>query len=342
MFRDEVRIFIKAGTGGHGMSSFRHEKFRPKGGPDGGNGGRGGDVVIVATAGLSTLYHLTYQKHHVAQNGARGGSNDCNGRNGRGVEIKVPAGTIVKDGKTGIVLRDLNAAGMKLVVGKGGAGGRGNAVFTSSTHQTPRRCEPGERGEERWVDLELKLIADIGLVGLPNAGKSTLISKLSKARPKIADYPFTTLHPYLGIVEGPGFTSFVMADLPGLIEGAHKGVGLGDKFLRHIERTRIIVHIIDVGTDLDPSPSKAYDTIRKELDLYSPKLAEKPEIIVANKMDLPDAKKRFAGLKRHLKRHLKGDVVEISAIKGEGLKKFVLAIAAKLAEITPVEAPSEA
>ncbi|MBN1490704.1 MAG: GTPase ObgE, partial [Phycisphaerae bacterium] len=274
MFVDEAEIFVRAGNGGPGCMSFRREKFIPKGGPDGGNGGDGGDVCLVADADVSTLLDLTGRHHWIARNGTPGMGKNMHGRNGEHCIIRVPPGTLVYDRDHGMLLKDLDQPGMQVCVAQGGRGGRGNEAYKSATNQAPRQADLGEPGQERWLRLELKLIADVGVVGLPNAGKSTLLSRLSRARPKIADYPFTTLEPQLGIVELSGYRRFVMADIPGLIEGAHEGVGLGDAFLRHIERTRVLVHLVDAcPMDGSPTPVEAYRTIREELSKYSATLA---------------------------------------------------------------------
>ncbi|MCK4658464.1 MAG: GTPase ObgE [Phycisphaerae bacterium] len=287
MFIDEAEVYCKAGDGGNGCVSLRRERFLPRGGPDGGDGGNGGSVVLVATAGVDTLLDFKGKHHWKAGRGRPGMGKNMTGAGSEDLHIHLPAGTLVYDRDSEILLKDLANAGDSVCVACGGRGGRGNKFFATPTNQTPREAEPGEPGEERWLRLELKLIADVGLVGLPNAGKSTLLSRVSKARPKIADYPFTTLKPQLGIVELAGYRRFVMADLPGLIEGAHRGEGLGDTFLRHIERTRVILHLIDVAPDdSSPGPAEAYRIIRGELASYSPALADKPELVVINKLDL--------------------------------------------------------
>lgn len=285
-FIDETNFEVFAGDGGRGCVSFRREKYVPKGGPDGGDGGRGGDVVLKADEGFTTLLDIYYRKHVRAGRGGHGMGSQMSGAAGHDEVINIPAGTIVSDVDTGEVLADLTKHGTEFVVAKGGRGGRGNMHFVSSINQAPRKAEPGKPGEHKNIHLELKLLADVGLVGLPNAGKSTLISAISNARPKIAAYPFTTRVPYLGVVKHKG-RSFTVADIPGLIEGAHKGQGLGIKFLRHIERTRMIVHLIDVTDPLYNNPLKSYRVIREELSRYSPKLAKLPEIIVLTKMDIP-------------------------------------------------------
>ncbi|MBI2920417.1 MAG: Obg family GTPase CgtA, partial [Planctomycetes bacterium] len=282
----------------------------------GGDGGRGGDVVFVATPEMNTLYHLSHRVHLRAEDGQGGMGSNCYGKAGQDVEVQVPVGTLVKDRDTGVVLKDMVTPGERVVLCRGGRGGRGNKTFAGPTNQVPKQFEEGGKGEERWISLELKLIADIGLVGLPNAGKSTLLSRVSDARPKIADYPFTTLIPQPGIVTGPGYRSFVMADLPGLIEGAHSGVGLGVQFLKHVERTRLLVHIVDLAPLSGPRPGEAYRVIRKELDEYSKELAAKPEVVVGNKADLPGWEKGLAELKKACGK----EVIRISAATGDGLK----------------------
>jgi GTP-binding protein len=322
LFIDEVEICVRSGKGGDGCMSFRREKYVPKGGPDGGDGGDGGSVNLQVDPQLSTLVDLTGHHHWTARDGQPGMGANCSGRAGSDELVRVPAGTLVYDRENGILLKDLVEHDAILCVAKGGRGGRGNARFASSTHQAPREFERGGPGEERWLRLELKLIADVGVVGLPNAGKSTLLSRVSKARPKIADYPFTTLIPNLGIVSLSGYRQFVMADVPGLIEGAHRGVGLGDQFLRHIERTRVIIHLVDLfPVEGQPTAAEAYRVIRRELEKYSPTLASKPELIVANKLDL-------AGLERPEELDSFADaigatVIGISAVSGKGLENLL-------------------
>jgi len=327
MFKDEVVIFVKGGDGGNGCISFLREKFMPKGGPDGGKGGNGGKVIIKVSPHLNTFNHLIYHVKFVAENGVHGMGSNCYGKDGKNLLINVPPGTIVRDRDSQAILKDLKEYGDTLVVVLGGKGGRGNAAFATSTNQTPRNAEKGEAGEQRWLYLELKLIADVGLVGLPNAGKSTLISIISDAHPKVADYPFTTLEPCLGVVKGPDEKTFVVADLPGLIEGAHKGRGLGDKFLRHIERTKIILHLIDFSMD-EPIP-QAYKTIRNELSNYSKILARKPQIVVATKMDIPQAQENFKKYRSKLPKA----IVPISAVTHQGTDKMLIAIWRKLSAL---------
>jgi GTP-binding protein len=314
-FVDEVEIFAVAGGGGNGCVAFRREKYVPHGGPSGGDGGDGGSVFLKADESFTTLQHLAGKHHWRAGRGGHGEGKNCHGRNGDDVTVLVPAGTIVYDADLGILLKDLARPGEEVRVAAGGKGGHGNVHFKGPTNQAPRISEPGEPGQQRRLRLELKLIADAGLVGKPNAGKSTLLSRLSAARPKIAAYPFTTLHPYLGIVEMPRYRRFVMADIPGLIEGAHEGAGLGDAFLRHIERTRILVHMLDV-CPMDGDPAADYRAIRNELSRYSASLAGKPEIVVANKMDLTGAEENL----RKLRGELECEVVAVSAVTGRGLE----------------------
>ena len=297
---------------------FRREPYVPKGGPDGGDGGKGGDVYFQAVVNLDTLLDFAGKHHWRAQNGQPGSGANKNGANGQDMIISVPPGTLIYDADLNLLLKDLNKVGMKVCICRGGKGGRGNKAFATPTNQAPRQTEPGKKGQERNIRLELKLIADVGLVGMPNAGKSTLISRCSAARPKIADYPFTTTEPVLGIVELSDFRRFVMADIPGLIEGSHIGAGLGIEFLRHIERTRILVHILDIMPADGSDPAENYKTIRNELKLYSKALAKKQEVIVANKIDLDPDGKTVADLKKKLKKK----VHPISAVTGEGIKEL--------------------
>lgn len=283
MFVDRAKIRVYAGTGGSGSEAFRRERGRPRGGPAGGDGGRGGDVVLVVDPQLSTLLDLTYRQHYRAERGQHGEGSNRTGRSGEDLEIAVPPGTLARDVDSGELLGDLTEPSDRLVIAKGGRGGRGNARFASATRQAPRHWEPGEAGEERHVALELKLIADVGLVGEPNAGKSTLLSVVSKARPKVADYPFTTLAPVLGVVDLSGYRSFVMADIPGIIEGAHEGKGLGHQFLRHIERTRVLVFCIPSD---EANPQTTYEALRSEMAAYSLELAERPHCVAFTKADL--------------------------------------------------------
>jgi GTP-binding protein len=320
MFIDEVKIKVKAGDGGHGCVSFRREKYIPKGGPDGGDGGRGGDVYFEAVDDLDTLIDFMGRPEWKAENGGGGMGANRHGPDGKDLIIRVPPGTQIYDIDYDILLKDLNEVGMKVKICRGGKGGYGNKYYATSTNQTPRMAQRGQPGQQRNLRLELKLIADVGIVGKPNAGKSTLISRCSEARPKIADYPFTTLEPVLGIVELSGERRFVMADIPGLIEGAHAGAGLGHDFLRHIERTRIIVHILDILPIDGSDPAQNYRAIRDELAQYSAELAAKPEIIVANKMDLDPDRTNFKKLNKALGHK---EILPISAVTGEGISEMI-------------------
>jgi len=291
-FIDEAKIFVKAGDGGRGCVSFRREKYVPKGGPDGGDGGRGGDVVIRASLSRRTLLDFKFRQHHVAKSGGHGEGAKRTGRDASDVEIVVPVGTMVRDANTGEILVDLTADGASFVVAKGGMGGRGNARFATATRQAPRFAQPGIAGEERWITLELKLLADVGIVGLPNVGKSTFISRVSAARPKIADYPFTTLVPHLGVVQYGDNESFVIADIPGLIEGAHTGLGMGVQFLRHIERTSALLHIIDISGESSKGAWHDYELINRELELFSPDMRDKRQVVAISKIDLTATRER--------------------------------------------------
>src|ERR1700730_14086116 len=286
MFVDRVVVYVKGGDGGGGCCSFRREKYVPRGGPDGGDGGDGGDVIVRAVAGTDNLADVVHRKHWRAESGKPGGSSTCHGRSGRDLVIPVPPGTLVLDRDRGNVLRDLTEDGQQVIVAEGGRGGRGNKAFATATNQAPRDTQPGTPGEERWIVLELKVIADAGLIGLPNAGKSTLLSRLSQAQPEIADYPFTTKHPNLGVVTLGGERICVLADLPGLIEGAHSGVGLGHEFLRHVERTRVLVHLVEPLPPDDSDPVKNYWVVRRELEMHGSDLASKPEIVAVTKAEL--------------------------------------------------------
>jgi len=318
MFVDEAQIWVKAGDGGHGCVGFRRERFIPKGGPDGGDGGRGGHVYFEAVENKDTLLDFAGKHHWRAANGGPGQGSNKHGANGQDLVIPVPPGTLIYDADLDLLLRDLDEIGLKIMVCRGGRGGRGNKAFATSTNQTPRNAEPGKLGQERNLKLELKLIADVGLVGLPNAGKSTLLSRCSAARPKIASYPFTTLEPVLGIVELSDYRRFVMADIPGLIEDASQGAGLGHEFLRHIERTTIVLHIVDVMPMDGSDPVDNYHAIRAELERYSQVLAEKQEIIVANKSDLDPDGENLA----HVRDMLGPNVPAISAVTGGGIREL--------------------
>ncbi|WP_338470387.1 GTPase ObgE [Niallia sp. XMNu-256] len=332
MFVDQVKIYVKGGDGGNGMVAFRREKYVPKGGPAGGDGGKGADVVFEVEEGLRTLMDFRYQRHFKAPRGEHGMSKNQHGRGAKDMVVKVPPGTVVTDAETGAVIADLTQHGQRSVIARGGRGGRGNSRFATPANPAPELSEHGEPGQERDVVLELKLLADVGLVGFPSVGKSTLLSVVSSAKPKIAEYHFTTLVPNLGMVETEDGRSFVMADLPGLIEGAHSGVGLGHQFLRHIERTRVIVHVIDMAATEGRDPYEDYLTINKELEQYNLRLTERPQIIVANKMDMPDAEENLAEFKNKLTED--HPVFPISALTQNGLKKLLFAIADKI-EDTP-------
>jgi len=323
MFQDHARIYVKAGDGGAGALSFRHEKYVPRGGPDGGNGGRGGHVFLEVSAQLNTLQDYRYRHHFAALGGGRGGGSRKHGKDGVDLVLYVPPGTVVKD-DAGITLGDLVTPGQRLQVAKSGRGGRGNASFKSATRQTPRFAELGEPGQSRWLDLELKLIADVGLLGLPNAGKSTLLSAASAARPKIADYPFTTLEPLLGVVRLDDEASFVMADLPGLIEGAHKGAGLGLQFLRHVERTRVVVHVIDAAAGDRDRLWRDYQQVRTELRAYNAALARRPQLIALNKMDAVQDPAEVVALRQRLVK-LRRRSFPISAATGDGVQDLLWA-----------------
>ncbi|MCY0885762.1 MAG: GTPase ObgE [Firmicutes bacterium] len=339
MFVDEVRIFVQAGAGGNGAVAFRREKYIPMGGPAGGDGGRGGDVVAVVDPGLSTLLDFRHQRHYRAEAGRPGEGSNRHGRDGADVIIRVPPGTLIyREDESGSseLLADLTRPGQRVVIARGGQGGRGNARFASSVHRAPRIAERGSPGEAFWVRLELNLLADVGLVGYPNVGKSTLISRVSAARPKIADYPFTTLVPNLGMVGAWG-EGFVIADVPGLIEGAHAGAGLGDQFLRHLKRTRLLVHLLDVSP-LARDPGEAYAAIRRELAAFSADLAARPELVALNKIDLPEAAARADAFEA-AHPELAGRCFRISALSGEGVDSLMWEVRRQLDRLPPPPAP---
>ena len=322
MFVDQVRIFIKAGRGGDGARSFRREKYVPHGGPDGGDGGHGGNVMIEASRQLTTLLDLRYQQHYVAKNGGRGAGSHRHGKTAPDVVIRVPVGTLIMDDETGDPVADLTEDGQSHIVAHGGRGGRGNSHFATSTNRVPMRFEPGTPGEEHWLQLELKLLADVGFVGFPNAGKSTLIAAVSAARPKIADYPFTTLTPNLGVVSWSDERSFVVADIPGLIEGAHGGKGLGFQFLRHIERTLFLLHLVDIGEWTAEDPVASFGVMRQELASYNVSLQEKPFAVVGTKLDIQGNGERLLRLEQHCRRQ--GiPFFSISAVTREGVPALV-------------------
>lgn len=338
MFVDQARIYVKGGDGGNGVVAFRREKYVPQGGPSGGDGGRGANVVFQAEQGLRTLMDFRYRRHYKGERGQHGQGKNMHGAGASDLVIKVPVGTVIKDAETGDVLADLVTHGQTFIGAKGGRGGRGNARFSSSTHRAPAFAEKGEPGADRWLILELKLLADVGLVGFPNAGKSTLIARVSAARPKIADYPFTTLVPNLGVVEvAPGET-FVMADIPGLISGAHRGAGLGHEFLRHIERTRILVFVLDCSGLEEREPVQDYETLMQELRLYRPDLLERPRLIAANKIDAPGAEAIVNDLRNRIEDI---EVFSISALTGEGVDELVKKVHLLLSQMPETPAATE-
>jgi GTP-binding protein len=335
MFVDEAKIYVKAGAGGNGCLAFRREKYVPRGGPSGGDGGRGGDVYMVASEHANTLLHFRFNPEHKAQRGRHGEGSNCTGQDGKSLDLEVPVGTVVYDSDSGEKLHDFTHAGERFLVARGGRGGRGNARFATATHQAPTEHEQGRPGVERRLRLELKLLADVGLVGFPNAGKSTLISRISAARPKIADYPFTTLEPNLGVVKMDDFRSFVVADIPGLIEGAHLGHGLGTQFLRHIERTKLLVQLVDVSETSGRQPVEDFEAIMRELASFSEDLAKKPMLLVASKMDAAQNQERVASLKR-LAANRGMPYFEISSVTGLGLEALKYAIAERVLGAEPV------
>lgn len=331
MFYDKAKIYVKGGDGGNGIVAFRREKYVPEGGPSGGDGGRGGNVIFRADEGLRTLVDFRYQRHYKADRGEHGMSKGMHGAKGEDMFVRVPVGTVVKEAETGAVLADFISDGQELVLARGGRGGRGNTRFASNTNKAPNHAEMGEPGEDHWLELELKLIADVGLVGYPNVGKSTLISRVSAAKPKIANYHFTTLVPNLGVVRVNEGTSYVMADIPGLIEGAHTGAGLGHEFLRHTERTRLLVHVLDVSGSEGRNPLEDFAVINKELELYNPKLAKRVQVIAANKMDIPGAEENLKLLQDELGQE--HEIFPISAATGEGLDRLIYRVAELLDEV---------
>jgi GTP-binding protein len=340
-FIDEAIITVQSGSGGNGCVSFRREKYVPHGGPDGGDGGKGGDAILVSTAGRRTLYPFRFKHDFAAARGGDGQGRQRSGKNGGDLLIEVPPGTLIKDGDTGELLKDFSKPGERFIIARGGRGGKGNTHFKSATHRTPRFSQPGEAGETKKLLLELKLLADIGIVGLPNAGKSTLISVISAAKPKIADYPFTTLTPNLGVVHPAGREPFVVADIPGLIAGAHAGAGLGIHFLKHVERTRLLVHLIDAA-GIDPAkPLEAFDTVNTELRLYNPELGRKPQVVVLNKLDITGADDRAEAFRSALKRLKQRKKIHlISAATHQGVERLVAALSRGLDELRH-ESPPE-
>ena len=333
MFIDRAKIHVQGGNGGNGVTAFRREKFVPRGGPSGGDGGRGGDVFLVADSSLNTLLHLRYNPQHIAERGSHGEGSNRSGREGGDLIVRVPVGTQIFDAETGELLHDLNHDADRWLAARGGRGGFGNAHFTSSTNRAPRYHQSGSMGEERELQLELKLLADVGLVGFPNAGKSTFISTVSAARPKIADYPFTTLEPHLGVVDLGDFRTFVIADIPGLIEGAHTGAGLGDRFLRHIERTKVLLHLVDVSSFSGRDAVSDYETVNRELASYNEELATRPQFVIATKIDALDDPGRLESLKKRALDEGK-PFFAISSATGEGVRELVNAVSAKLDEFS--------
>ena len=335
MFIDRARIYVEAGDGGDGMSSFRREKFVEKGGPNGGNGGRGGDVVLIADKNLNTLIDFRYKRKYVAKRGGQGGTKNCTGVRADTVFVKVPMGTLVRDDATGAVMADLVEDGQTYTAAKGGRGGKGNACYVTSTNRAPTFAEKGEPGENRWLKLELKLLADVGLVGYPSVGKSSIIAHVSAARPEIAAYHFTTLTPVLGVVRIDAERSFVLADIPGLIEGAADGAGLGHDFLRHVERTRLLLHVLDIAGSEGRDPVEDFDAINAELSQYSPDLATRPQIVVANKTDIMEDESLLEKLRAHVE-PLGYPLFALSAASHTGTRELVLKIAEKLSTLPPV------
>jgi GTP-binding protein len=336
MFIDEVRILVKAGDGGNGCMAFRREKYVPRGGPSGGDGGRGGDVFMRSTVHDNTLLRYRFNPEHKAERGRHGEGSDCHGKNGESVQLEVPVGTVVYDDATGRMLFDFSAADQVFRVAKGGRGGRGNARFATSTHQAPTEHEPGKPGDEKKLRLELKLLADVGLVGFPNAGKSTLISRISAARPKIADYPFTTLVPNLGVVQMDDYRSYVVADIPGIIEGAHEGHGLGIQFLRHIERTRLLVHLVDVS-ETGRDPVNDFEVLMGELESFSEGLATKPMILAPSKMDALASAEVVEKL-RHIAQIRGMQFIPISSATGAGIEELKYAMSSAIFAAVPQSA----
>lgn len=332
MFIDRAKIRVKAGDGGNGVTAFRREKFVPRGGPSGGDGGKGGDVWIESDEGLNTLLHLRYNPEHKAERGRHGEGSNRHGKDGTDAVVKVPVGTQIFDAASGDLLFDFTEAGQRYRAAKGGKGGWGNSHFATPTRRAPKFHYTGRPGDDRELQLELKLIADVGLVGFPNAGKSTLISVISAAKPKIADYPFTTLEPNLGVVDLGDFRTFVVADIPGLIEGASEGAGLGDRFLRHVERTKLILHLVDVSSISGRDPVSDYEIINRELANYNPELAARPQIVVATKLDALDDPERLASLRDRAAADGK-EFLEISAITNQGTKELVSVVARRLEEL---------
>ncbi len=331
MFKDYAKIYVKAGDGGNGCVAFRREKYVPYGGPSGGDGGRGGHVIFKTDQGLSTLIDFRYKRHYKAERGTHGQGKKMHGRKGKDLIILVPTGTVIRDAESGEILADLTEDSQEFIAARGGRGGRGNTRFATPVRKAPSFAENGEPGDEYWLELELKLLADVGLVGFPNAGKSTLISKVSAARPRIADYPFTTLEPYLGVVRVDVGSSFTLADIPGLIEGAHQGAGLGHRFLRHIERTRLLVHVLDASGQEGRDPLHDFETINRELASYDPVLTARPMLLAVNKIDLPEAQENLERIKEKLAGTY--EIFPISALQGLGVQELIYRIYTLLGEI---------
>jgi GTP-binding protein len=340
MFIDRAKIYVQGGDGGNGVTAFRREKFVPRGGPSGGDGGRGGDVILVADSSLNTLLHLRYNPRHIADRGLHGEGSNRSGKTGSDMFVHVPVGTQIFEVETGDLLHDLASDGAQWLAARGGRGGFGNAHFATSTNRAPRYHQPGSKGDVRELQLELKLLADVGLVGFPNAGKSTFISTVSAARPKIADYPFTTLEPHLGVVDLGDFKTFVIADIPGLIEGAHSGAGLGDRFLRHIERTKLLLHLVDLSSMSGRDTVFDYETVNKELASYNADLAARPQFVVATKLDALDEPERLESLRRRVEQDDRKLFV-ISSATREGVAELIRSIGAKLEEIRETDAKTE-
>lgn len=334
-FVDGAKAYVRAGDGGNGCVSFRKKRFQPKGGPDGGDGGRGGNVIIISDDRVTSLTDLSHRARLTAENGHQGRGNNQSGKSGKDLIVRVPVGTMVIDSKTGNVLEDLREGKKRFLAARGGRGGRGNAKFATSTDRAPRRADKGEKGEDRWLRFELRLVVDIGLIGRPNTGKSTIISKISSANPRIAEYPFTTTSPNLGVVKYEDFKDFIVVDIPGLVENAHKGYGLGIGFLKHVERTELLVHVVDVTRVLDPNPLEDYELIMRELDAFDPMLREKPQIVAINKVDLLECSQHLEETERAFAE--KGvRTFPISALTGKGLSTLIDEMARQLAELRSV------
>lgn len=338
MFIDRAKIYVEGGPGGNGCMAFRREKFVPRGGPSGGDGGNGGSVYVRASGQMNNLLHLRYNQHQTAERGRHGEGSCCHGKSGEDKIIEVPVGTLISDFDTGEIIADLTEPGQMALVAKGGRGGRGNAQFATSTNRAPRRHEPGQPGEARYLQMELKILADVGLLGFPNVGKSTFISVVSAARPEIADYPFTTLVPNLGVVQLEDYRSFVIADIPGLIEGAHEGKGLGLQFLRHVERTKLLLHLIDVSEFSGRDPVQDYETIMRELRFYNEDIASRPQIVVATKLDVAQDPERVEALRAFCAAH-QLEFFAISSVTGENVKPLIYRVDQLLTQLQTVKEP---